>query len=228
MAGDGFLMISVVIPTLNAAKGITATLMCLQGKPRDIIVADGGSTDETVSIAQAMGATVLHAERGRGNQLVAGAKAARGDWLLFLHGDTCLESKWGAQVEAFVCEPSNIRRAAVFHFAVDDEAPQARTLETRVMWRTRFFGLPYGDQGLLISRQFYDLLGGYRPLPLMEDVDLVRRIGRDRLSVLPVKAITSAERWRREGWKRRSLRNLTCLALYLMGVSPRTIARLYG
>ena len=220
-------MISVVIPTFNAAKGITATLMCLQGKSREIIVADGGSTDETVSIARTMGAIVLHAERGRGNQLVAGAKAARGDWLLFLHGDTCLESKWDEQVDAFVCEPSNTWRAAVFHFGVDDEAPQARALEARVMWRTRFFGLPYGDQGLLISRQFYDALGGYRPLPLMEDVDLVRRIGRGRISILPVRAITSAERWRRDGWRRRSLRNLTCLTLYLIGVSPRMIARLY-
>lgn len=220
-------MISIVIPTFNAAKGIAATLMCLQGKPSEIIVADGGSTDETVPMARNMGATILHAERGRGNQLVAGAKAAHGDWLLFLHGDTCLESKWDESVDAFVCEPSNTWRAAVFNFAVDDEAPQARTLEARVRWRTRFFGLPYGDQGLLISRKFYDALGGYRPLPLMEDVDLVRRIGRGRLSILPVRAITSAERWRQDGWRRRSLRNLTCLTLYMMGVSPRMIARLY-
>jgi len=88
--------------------------------------------------------------------------------------------------------------------------------------------LPYGDQGLLLSRATYDRLGGYRPLPLMEDVDLVRRLGHRRIAALPVAAVTSAERWRRQGWRRRSVRNLACLSLWFLGVPPRIIARLYA
>jgi hypothetical protein len=101
-------------------------------------------------------------------------------------------------------------------------------LERLVAWRVRTLALPYGDQGLLIRRDFYRSLGGFRPWPLMEDVDLVRRIGRHRLTVLRSAARTSAERWRRGGWKRRSLRNLGCLTLYFLGVPPRLIAHLYG
>jgi hypothetical protein len=111
---------------------------------------------------------------------------------------------------------------------LDDPAWQARLLERAVALRVRWLRLPYGDQGLLISRALYEAVGGYHPLPLMEDVDLVRRIGRGRLRVLDVAAVTSAERWRRDGWLGRSLRNLSCLALYTLGVSPERIARLYA
>ena len=103
-----------------------------------------------------------------------------------------------------------------------------RRLERLVAWRCRALALPYGDQGLLISRALYEAAGGFRPLPLMEDVDLVRRLGRRRLAALPVRAVTSAERWRREGWRRRSARNLACLSLWFLGVPPGAIKRLYG
>ena len=116
----------------------------------------------------------------------------------------------------------------MFRFALDDDSRAARRLETLVALRVRLFGLPYGDQGQLIRRDFYQSLGGFRPWPLMEDVDLMRRIGRRRLTVLPSTARTSAKRWRRDGWKRRSLRNLTCLTLYFLGASPQRIARWYG
>jgi hypothetical protein len=119
-------------------------------------------------------------------------------------------------------------RAAYFRFALDDPAWQARLLERGVALRSRLLGLPYGDQGLLVSRALYLASGGFRPLPLMEDVDLVRRLGRRRLRPLDAAAVTSAERWRRDGWWRRSARNLTCLALYHLGASPKRIARLYG
>ena len=94
--------------------------------------------------------------------------------------------------------------------------------------RCRRFGLPYGDQGLLISRAHYERLGGFRPLPLMEDVDLVRRIGRNDLVPLEADAITSAARYRRDGWWFRPLRNLTCLSLYFAGLPPQALRRLYG
>ena len=118
--------------------------------------------------------------------------------------------------------------AAFFSFRLDDLAWQARLVEAGVRLRVGLLALPYGDQGLLVPRRLYDQVGGFRPLPLMEDVDLVRRIGRGRLSVLEADAVTSAERWRRDGWGRRSARNLACLALYRSGVSPERVARLYG
>lgn len=110
---------------------------------------------------------------------------------------------------------------------LDDDAWQARVIERGVASRVRLLGLPYGDQGLLISRPLYKKVGGFRPLALMEDVDLVRRIGRHRLRQLGSTAVTSADRWRRDGWIRRSGRNLACLVLYALGVAPSRLARFY-
>ncbi|CAA7627601.1 TIGR04283 family arsenosugar biosynthesis glycosyltransferase [Magnetospirillum sp. SS-4] len=219
--------LSVVIPTLNAARHLPGAVASLGGAD-EVIVADGGSGDGTPDLARDLGLPVVVAERGRGTQLAAGAAAASHPWLLFLHADTRLAADWRSEAEAFMADRHNERRAAVFRFALDSTAWQARALEALVEWRTRWLGLPYGDQGLLISRSHYREIGGYRPLPLMEDVDLVRRIGRGGLSVLKTQAVTSAERWRRDGWLRRSARNLLCLGLYFAGLSPRTIQRLYG
>ena len=127
-----------------------------------------------------------------------------------------------------MAHPANKMRAAAFRFVLDDRSPQARRLERRVAWRCRRLALPYGDQGLLISRELYSSIGGFRPLQIMEDVDIVRRIGRARLVMLETCAVTSATRWQREGWRRRSLRNLSCLMLYAAGVPPRLIAKAYG
>ncbi len=218
--------LSVIIPTLNVARFLPLSLAALD--PADeIIVSDGGSTDDTVAMAKSRGARVVVAETGRGSQLAAGAAAAQGDWLLFLHADTMLAAGWRTETERFMAGPENAWRAAVFRLALDDESPAARQLERFVAWRVRKLGLPYGDQGLLMHRDFYRQLGGFRPLPLMEDVDLVRRIGRRRLRVLQSAARTSAERWRRDGWLRRSALNLTCLTLYRFGLPPRFLLRLY-
>jgi len=126
-----------------------------------------------------------------------------------------------------MADPANAARAGAFRFALDDDAPEARRLEAMVALRCRVFGLPYGDQGLLIARETYRRLGGYRPLALMEDVDLVRRIGRRNIALLDAAAVTSAERFRAGGYVARSARNLACLALYLVGLPTPMIARLY-
>jgi rSAM/selenodomain-associated transferase 2 len=222
------IMVSVVIPTLNAADQLADTLARLGPPVGQIIIADGGSRDETAAVAAANGAELVVAPRGRGAQLAAGARAARGDWLLFLHADTRLEAGWAAVAAAFMDDPANARRAAAFRFALDDSCPAARRLEAIVARRCRWLALPYGDQGLLISRAFYDALGGFRALPLFEDVDLVRRIGRRRLVMLRVPAVTSANRYRQAGYARRIARNGACLTLYILGLPPRWIARLYG
>lgn len=224
--------LSVVIPTLNEAARLPATLAALaEGEAvfaLETIIADGGSTDGTVALAAAAGARVVAAPRGRGTQLAAGIAAARGPWLLLLHADTRLAPGWAAAGAAFCAEARNADRAAHFRFALASPAARARWLERAVAWRCRVLGLPYGDQGLLIRAAFLAALGGVKPWPLMEDVDLVRRIGRRRLAGLEAAAVTSAEKWEREGWTKRSLRNLLCLSLHLVGVSPQRIARLYG
>lgn len=224
--------LGIVVPTFNAEARLGATLAALRetggAVEADLVVVDGGSRDATVATAQLAGVRVVQAPRGRGSQLAAGAAAVAGDWLLFVHADTVPGEGWAAAVATFIADPANAGRAGYFRFALDDDSPQARRWERRVAWRCRTFGLPYGDQGLLVLRRHYDDIGGFRPLPLMEDVDLVRRLGRDRMVELPAPAVTSAEKFRREGYWRRSLRNLACLTLWFAGVPPHAIARLYG
>jgi rSAM/selenodomain-associated transferase 2 len=221
-------MVSLVIPTLNAECTLAAMLTSLgcQSPISEMIVADGGSRDGTVAVARAAGARVVEAPRGRGSQLRAGAAAAASSWLLFLHADTRLEPSWRAAVEAHVALRSGA--AGYFRFALDDAAPAARRVELLTRWRCRVLAMPYGDQGLLIARSLYDAVGGFAPIPLMEDVDLVRRLGRRRLVELPATAVTSAERYRRDGWWARPLRNIALLSLWRLGVPPATLARLYG
>ncbi len=227
------IVLSVVVPALNAATTLEFGLASLVEASTvlgryEAIVVDGGSTDGTPACAQRSGARILEAAGGRGRQLAAGAAAARGDWLLFLHADTWLERGWATEAARFIGDLANDGRAAVFRFALDDRGAAARRTERLVAWRCQALALPYGDQGLLLSRDTYRHVGGFRPLPLMEDVDLVRRIGRKRLALLDARAITSAERFRRAGYLVRSARNLSCLTLYFLGVPPHLIRRLYG
>ncbi|HXG79089.1 MAG TPA: TIGR04283 family arsenosugar biosynthesis glycosyltransferase [Methyloceanibacter sp.] len=229
-------MISVIIPTLNAERTLADCLSALvpavvDGIVQEAIVVDGGSTDATVAIAEAAGTHLLSAPTGRGLQLEVGAAHARGNWLLFLHADTVLEPDWPEEARSFIERVEAGRRgqaAAVFRFALDDDGIMPRLAERLVALRCGLFALPYGDQGLLISRRLYNRLGGFRPLPLMEDVDLVRRLKRHELVMLKSRAVTSSERYRREGYLARSLRNLGCILLYYLRVPAHVLARLYG
>jgi hypothetical protein len=222
--------VSVVIPTLEAADRIGPCLGALgeavmEGVIHEVIIADGGSADAIAEIVEAVGARLVKAERGRGSQLAAGARAARGDWLLFLHADTVLAPGWGAAVLAHI--QARPGQAGYFTLRFDAPRPMARIVAGWANLRAALFALPYGDQGLLVSRALYDKVGGYRPIPLMEDVALVRRIGRRRLARLRVEAVTSAARYAADGWFCRSWRNLTTLALYFLGVDPQRLARRY-
>lgn len=225
--------IATIIPTLNAAAALPGCLAALaEGRRRgllaEVIVVDGGSQDGTVALAQAEGARVLRTGPGRGRQLAAGARTATAAWLLFLHADTRLTPGWAEAVATFLARPDSEGRAAVFRLAFDDDSPGARRVAALANWRSRWLGLPYGDQGLLIARQLYDSAGGYPEIPLMEDVALARRLGRRRIAMLGGIAVTSAARYRRDGWWLRPARNLCVLALYLLGLPPRRLRRLYG
>jgi rSAM/selenodomain-associated transferase 2 len=225
------LRLAVIIPTLDAADHLAATMAALMSDAaveRETIVADGGSRDGTRELAEQLGARVVTAAPGRGGQLAVGAGATSAPWLLFLHADSRLARGWAGDVLTFAGDPANRARAAAFRLRFDDGAPAARRLERLVAWRCRVLGLPYGDQGLLIAREFYERIGGFRGLPLMEDVDLIRRIGRARIVMLPSAVATSAARYRRDGYVRRSARNLLCLGLYLAGVPAHRLVRLYG
>lgn len=218
--------VSIIVPALNAAASLPATLQSAAGA-EEIIVVDGGSRDATTSQARGAGARLLEAARGRGRQMHAGAAAATQTWLLFLHADTALAPGWRTHAAAHAGRPGARDKVGVFRFRLNDEAWQARALEALVALRVFVFALPYGDQGLLIHRDLYAELGGFHPLPLMEDVDFIRRIGRRRLRTLACAAITSARRWREDGWLARSARNVACLAMFGLGAPIERIARFY-
>ena len=222
-------LLSIIIPTLQAERTLGLTLESCSCASLDtqIIVSDGGSTDATRSLAQQHDVIIVDSEPGRGSQLATGAAMASGDWLLFLHADSVLASGWDKSVANFIGVHANKFNAAVFDLRLDDDNPQARRLEWIVKWRTRLLSLPYGDQGLLISRAFYDGLGGYQPMPLMEDVDIVRRIGRTRLRILDSHITTSSIKYQQGGYWKRPLRNLRLMCLYRLGVSPTKLAELY-
>jgi rSAM/selenodomain-associated transferase 2 len=226
-------MISVVIPTFNAAQWLPLTLKALSAASggalvREIVISDGGSSDATLEIARSAGVRIVESAKGRGAQLARGAEAAQGDWLLFLHADTRLDASWTQEVSAHFQNPD---QAGVFTLKFDSDHPLAKLIASSAMVRTRLFKAPYGDQGLLVSRALYDDVGGYADRPLFEDVDIVDRLvrlkGRKVLKVFRAHALTSAERYRTQGYGACVLRNFACLAMYRFGVSPTRIAKFY-
>lgn len=223
--------ISIIIPTLNAEQEISACLAALtpgisQHVIREVLVVDGGSTDKTLLPAFEAGARLIRsADKGRGRQLRTGGLNAKGDWLLFLHADTLLEASWAEETLHHIRRNSD--KAACFTLAYRSANPKARWLESRANLRTKALGLPYGDQGLLISRRLYKAIGGYPDQPLMEDVEIMRRIGKQNLTQLSAHAYTSAAKYERDGWRRRAYSNALLLTRYFLGASPEKLADFY-
>jgi rSAM/selenodomain-associated transferase 2 len=229
-------MISVVIPTLNSEAGLAATLTSLvpaavDGLVREAIVVDGGSKDRTLEVADHAGADIVKSEPGRGAQFRAGAARAKFPWLLFLHPDTELELGWEREAAQFIDRVESGRRrdaAAVFRYGLDDEGFALRALERIAAFRSSMLKVPYGDQGLLISRALYNEIGGYAALPQLEDLDIVRRLGRSRITTLRSRILANAARVRSEGYLKPVLRGQLCLALYMLNVPVPRIAQLLG
>ena len=229
-------LVSVIVPILAADRDAARQLIARISLDLQVetVVAEAGTELGLESLSQGRpDVTVVHTQQGRGRQMNAAAGLARGEWLLFLHADSQLPSDWLNLFETSVREhgtgsgPGDIV-GGWFQFALDDPAWQARLIEHAVAWRVRLLRLPYGDQGLFVQRRTYAALGGYRDIELMEDVDFGRRIIKTGAVVeLPRALMTSARRWRRDGWFRRSTRNVALLALYFCGVPPRVLARWY-
>jgi rSAM/selenodomain-associated transferase 2 len=218
--------VTVVIPALFDADAASALLATLPATPDvEVIVVDGAADPRLEAIvASHRGAFLRRAPAGRARQMNAGAASATGEWLLFLHADSTLAAGWLPAIATLDDEVIG----GWFPFALDDAAWQARVIERLTAWRVKYGHLPYGDQGLFVRRRTFDALGGFRELPLMEDVEFVRRLVRaGRVVELPLPLRTSARRWRRDGWFRRSSKNLLLVTLYFLGVKPERLARWY-
>ena len=218
--------LSIVVITLNEASNLCRCLTALTNVAKEIIVVDGGSSDETPFVASRFDVRLISTNMNRGLQLATGGTFAKGEWLLFLHGDTVLEEDWETAVVHFVNNVTNKKIAGVFQYQNDIKSIPGKLLEQYVAWRTKL-GLPYGDQGLLISRETYEELGGFSKIQIMEDVDFIRKIGLKNIRIIPACATTSGSRYSRSGILFRGMRNLLCLGLYFLGVSPRVIAQIY-
>lgn len=218
--------VSVIIPTLNAESGLVDCFVSLSegleiGLIAEVIVVDGGSIDKTVEIADRWGAELVSVARpSRGRQLAKGADVAKGQHFLFLHADTRLSQGWAGLVAAQLGHGP-----ACFKLLFRSNHPMAVICAAWANFRTKFFGLPYGDQGLLISRRLYHDVGGYPDQPLMEDVAMSRKL--NGIKMLPVTASTNAEKYIRDGWFRRGARNLVLLTRYLFGAKPENLIKKY-
>ena len=214
----------MVIPTLEEEALVGSAIGSVRAAASEVVVVDGGSRDGTASRAAAAGARVLESVPCRGRQLDEGARAASGDWLLFLHADTRLEAGWPMALAQI--GPQTVGGA--FRFAVDSARPVFRAIEAGVALRCRLFGLPYGDQAIFARRQAYLEAGGFPHMPLMEDVAFVRRLRKvGGFRLLAPRAFTSPRRWERLGVVRTTALNWTIAALYGAGCPPARLARFY-
>lgn len=219
--------ISIIIPTLNEAANLPATLASTQhGSNVEVIVVDGGSTDETVEVARYWGIEVVHCLPGRARQMNVGVIRATGELLLFLHGDTRLLRGYDSHIRAILKRPRTV--AGAFQLRIDGRLPGLRTAERLVNLRSQCLQFPYGDQAIFLRADLFRDMGGFPEMPIMEDFELVRRLRRrGRIVTAPIPVLTSARRWERLGIVRTTLINYSIPLAYYLGTPPSILARWY-
>ncbi|MEQ9550891.1 MAG: TIGR04283 family arsenosugar biosynthesis glycosyltransferase [Coleofasciculus sp. G3-WIS-01] len=219
--------ISVIIPVLNEASTIGSVLERLMGTNNvDVIVVDGGSRDETVTVARSRNVQVISTPPGRACQMNAGAARATGDILLFLHADTRLPANFDCLVRQGLQEPQTI--AGAFELRIDSQQFGLRLIERLVNWRSRFFSMPYGDQAIFLKATSFHRIGGFPNLPIMEDFEFIRRLKHQgQIAIVPASILTSGRRWERLGIIKTTFINQLIILGYFLGVSPDKLARWY-
>ncbi|MBI4323711.1 MAG: TIGR04283 family arsenosugar biosynthesis glycosyltransferase [Chloroflexi bacterium] len=219
--------VSVIISALNEAAYLTAALQSVRaGSPHEIIVVDGGSTDDTRNLAQSAGATVIQSRSGRARQMNAGAARATGSVLLFLHADTLLSGDYLSAVSEALHE-QNVA-AGAFRFRIGGNLAGKWIVEWTTNLRSRWGQMPYGDQGLFLRQSLFAQIGGFADVPIMEDYELVRRLRhRGRIVTVSQTATTSGRRWRRRGFLRTTAINKLIIFGFRCGVAPERLAALY-
>ena len=221
-------MISVIIPALNEAQNLPGVLAALAGDgvEAEIIVVDGGSADGTPDVARRAGVRVIETAPGRGGQLRAGAEAAAGDVLWFLHADSHIDSCGYRAMTATMANGHYLGGA--FSLQIDSPQPVLRTISRLATLRSRYLNLVYGDQGIFVRREVFRDLKGFSPLPICEDLDFFRKLKkRGPVVILREKAVTSPRRWLSEGIGFTTFRNIAIASWFLMGFSPAALSRWY-
>jgi len=217
--------ISIIIPTINEASNLPLLLSDLSSiqKEGEIIIVDSGSEDKTIDVANIYGAKVfISKERNRGFQLDLGAKNSKGDWLIFLHADTRLTNDWFRKINSVLKGDKNY--IYYFKFKVNHKKIIYRVLEILVNFRSQYFKQPYGDQGLIIHRTIYFKNNGFRNIPLMEDVEFLRRLNNKKnLKQLNLPIFTSSRKWEKTNIFLQALKNWTYRRRWLKGESPKSI-----
>ncbi len=218
--------LSIVIPTLNSEKTLFNTISRVVDKAK-VYVIDGGSSDSTKDIATSLNALFTVTKPSRGLQLSTGANLIYDGWILFIHSDTFLGEGWYDEVIKFIKKSDSKKKAGYFKFKFDDNGLFAKLIETFVGLRCRFFSLPYGDQCLLIHKSLYTMVGGFKSISLMEDVDLISRLDKKNLYNIPVFAITSSSRYKKRGYLYNIIKNFLCLIMFKLGFSINLIKLIY-
>ncbi len=214
---------------LNEAASIASTLGALRrGAPdAEIVVVDGGSIDSSVAIAQPLCDTLIGASRGRAHQMNAGARASHGDALVFVHADTLVPSSFAADIASALSDPAVV--GGRFDVRLDSAALAYRVIGAMISLRSRISRTGTGDQAIFVRREVFDRLGGFPDLELCEDLEFARRLKRaGRIACLRARVTTSARRWNRDGVIRTIVRMWLIRAMYLMGVAPARLKRMYS
>lgn len=224
-------LLSIIVPVVDEDRIINDLIEHLYGLPFgndcEVIIIDGNQSQNTLKAISRGDVKKIASFKGRGAQMNAGAAVAQGKILLFLHADTLLPRPALGQILLALKQPDIAGGA--FDLGIDSNRWGFRLIETVASYRSRITRIPYGDQAIFMKKTAFERLGGFEEIPIMEDVDLMRRVKKTghKISIIPLKVLTSPRRWAKEGLLFSTLRNWTLIGLYLLGVSPQRLSKFY-